>query len=188
MAITDKIMELTLVLGPMKSGKSFEMISHFMPLGYTDISFGIYQPIKNIRDENTWSRSGLSVKAKKIQTLYDILENNEAIVGIDEIHMFEESDAKAVSALLKNNVKVFASGLDMDYRGKMFPIIKRLFELGPQKVNYKRAVCEICKKPQAVYTQIYQNGVPITNGVPSIIPEDGTYEYRPVCQNCFHQD
>jgi thymidine kinase len=181
-------MELTLILGPMKSGKSFEMISYFMPLSYTDISFGIYQPLKNIRDENIWSKSGLSVKADKINSLYDILEKNESIVGIDEIHMFEEDDAKAVSALLKKGVKVFVSGLDMDYRGKMFPIIKRLFELGPQKVNYKRAVCEICKTPRAVYTQIYQNDIPITEGVPSVTPDDGTYSYRPVCHNCFKQE
>lgn len=159
-----------------------------MPLSYTDISFGIYQPLKNIRDENIWSKSGLSVKADKINSLYDILKKNESIVGIDEIHMFEEADAQAVSELLKKGVKVFVSGLDMDYRGKMFPIIKRLFELGPQKVNYKRAVCEICKTPCAVYTQIYQNDIPIIEGVPSVIPDDGTYSYRPVCPNCFKQN
>jgi thymidine kinase len=180
-------MELTLILGPMKSGKSFEMISHFMPLSYTDITFGIYQPKKNIRDENMWSKSGLSLKARKIDTLYEILEKNEAIVGIDEIHMFEEKDAEAIGILLKNNVKVFVSGLDMDYRGKMFPIVQRLLELGPQRVNYKRAVCEICKKPRAVYTQIYQNDLSIMDSLPSVIPEDGTYVYRPVCHNCFHK-
>ncbi|MFA5368804.1 MAG: thymidine kinase, partial [Candidatus Paceibacterota bacterium] len=134
------------------------------------------------------SKSGLSVKAEKIDTLDEILKKNESIVGIDEIHMFEEKEARAIASLLKKGIKVFVSGLDMDYRGKMFPIVQRLFELGPQKVNYKRAVCEICKEPEAIYTQIYQNNIPITSGVPSVIPEDGTYVYRPVCYHCFRQN
>lgn len=183
--IIDKIMELTLILGPMKSGKSFEMIGYFMPLAYTNINFGVYQPKKNVREEDVWSRNGPVMKAKKIGSLFEILENKEAVVGIDEIHMFEEGDAEAIKLLVKQGAKVFVSGLDMDYRGKMFPIIKKLLELGPRKVNYKRAVCELCKSPEAVYTQVYREDIPITNGVSSVLPEDGTYDYKPVCHNCF---
>ena len=180
-------MELTLILGPMKSGKSFEMISNFMPLAYTDINFGIYQPKKNVREENLWSRNGISMQAQKIDTLFEILNEQEEIVGIDEIHMFAEKDAEVVKSLMDRGTKIFISGLDMDYQGKIFPIIKKLFELGPQKVNYKRAVCEICKKPNAVYTQVYQSGIPITKGIPSVLPEDGNYEYKPVCRQCFQK-
>jgi len=36
-------MELILILGPMKSGKSFDLISYFMPLKYTNINFSLYQ-------------------------------------------------------------------------------------------------------------------------------------------------
>ncbi|MFA5178296.1 MAG: thymidine kinase [Candidatus Paceibacterota bacterium] len=181
-------MELTLILGPMKSGKSFEMISNFMPLAYTDINYGIYQPQKNIREENLWSRNGVSIQAKKIETLFEILNKQEAIVGIDEIHMFAEKDAEAINSLISRGTKIFISGLDMDYQGKIFPIIKKIFELGPQKVNYKRAVCEICKKPNAIYTQVYQFGIPVVDGVPSVLPEDGTYEYKPVCRQCFQKN
>jgi len=169
----------------MKSGKSFEMISHFMPLNYSNISFGIYQPDKNIRDENIWSRNGVSLVAQKIKSLDEILKKRGEVVGINEIHMFEEKDADAIATLLRSGVKVVVSGLDTDYRGKMFPIIKRLFELSPKRVDYKRAVCEMCKNPEAVYTQVYRNGTPILEGLPSILPEDGTYEYRALCRRCF---
>ena len=89
-------MELTLILGPMKSGKSFELISYFMPLKYTDIPFALYQSMKNIRSENIWSRNGVSLEAKKVDTLAEILESNLKIVGIDEIHMFNEKEAEII--------------------------------------------------------------------------------------------
>ena len=36
-------MELTLILGPMKSGKSFEFISYFMSLEKENIPFKLYR-------------------------------------------------------------------------------------------------------------------------------------------------
>ena len=178
-------MELILILGPMKSGKSFELISYSMPLQYADISFKVFQSAKNVRDESVWSRNGVSLQAKKVSNLSEAMEGGLKVVGIDEIHMFEESDADIIEGLLKRGTKVVASGLDTDYRGEMFPIIKKLLSMGPKEVEYKRAVCEICKTPDAVYTQIYKNGEPVLEGLPSIVPEDGSYVYKPVCRKCF---
>lgn len=178
-------MELILILGPMKSGKSFELINYFAPLQYTEMSYGLYQSEKNIRDENIWSRNGIQIKATKVKSLTELLKENKRVIGLDEIHMFNEKDADIVDKLLKDGVKVIASGLDMDYRGKMFPIVQNFLSLGPIKVKYKRAVCEICKDPQAIYTQIFENFLPVTGGLPSVIPDDGTYSYQPVCRQCF---
>lgn len=178
-------MELFLILGPMKSGKSFELISYFMPLNYTNIKFSLYQPIKNKRSEDIWSRNGISIKAKKISSLKEILNKKDKVIGIDEVHMFPEKDSFVINQLLKNNKKVIVSGLDLDYRGKMFPIIKKIFELSPKKVKYKKAVCELCKKQEAIYTQIFKNNKPVLNGLPSVIPDDGKYSYVSVCRNCF---
>ncbi len=178
-------MPLNLILGPMKSGKSFELISYFMPLYYTEISFGLYQSSRNKRDENIWSRNGISLKAEKISDLSEIWKKNFQVVGIDEIHMFEEKNINVIEDLLKKETKIIVSGLDTDYRGEIFPIVKKLLELGPNEVKYKKAVCEICKKPEAVYTQIYKGDVPILGGLPSVVPDDGTYTYKAVCRRCF---
>lgn len=178
-------MELILILGPMKSGKSFDLISYFMPLRYTTIPFSLYQSSKNVRDENVWSRNGVSLQAKKVVDLSETLEKNLEVVGIDEIHMFSEKDAEIIGELLKKGKKVIAAGLDTDYRGKIFPVIKKLIELGPKEIRYKRAVCENCKKPDAVYTQIYNGEIPVLEGLPPVVPEDGTFCYKPLCRVCF---
>jgi thymidine kinase len=57
--------------------------------------------------------------------------------------------------------------------------------MGPREVKYKRAVCEVCKSPDAIHTQVYHKEKPLTGGAPSIIPEDGTYMYLAVCRKCF---
>ncbi len=176
--------DLTLILGPMKSGKSYELISHFAPLQYTDIPNAVFQPARNIRDETIWSRSGVTFAAEKITSLDKIIDRGLKVIGIDEVHMFPAKEAEAVQKLLEQGTSIFICGLDMDYRGKMYDIVKRLLELAPQEVRYKRAVCEVCRQPEAVYTQIVKGKRPVTEGLPPVIPEDGTYSYFPVCRTC----
>ena len=171
----------------MKSGKSLEMISHFTPLKYTNISFGLYQPKRNVRNENIWSRTGIEIDSRKIDSLRDILNSNEQVVGIDEVHMFKEDDVMAISELLDRGTKVYLSGLDMDYKGEMFGIIKKILEMSPREVKYKKSVCELCKDHDAVYTVISKDDKIILDGLPSVIPEDGTYKYIPVCRKCFQK-
>ncbi len=178
-------MDLTLILGPMKSGKSFDLISYFAPLQYTDIPHILYQSNRNVRDEHISSRNGVIIKAQKVKSLSEAMEKNFSIVGIDELHMFDPKDVAVVAELLNRGVKIVAAGLDLDYRGKMFDVVKGLLELGPKEVRYKRAVCELCRQPSAVYSQVFSKGLPLTAGMPPVIPDDGTFTYQPVCRHCF---
>jgi thymidine kinase len=178
-------MDLTLILGPMKSGKSYDLISFFAPLKYTTIPFALYQSARNVRDEHISSRNGVVIEAKKVPDLQEALQENYKVVGVDETHMFSLEDVFVVEELLKRGVKVVVSGLDLDYRGKMFDIVKGFLELGPKEVRYRRAVCEVCKSPEAIYTQVSHNGIPVISGMPSVIPDDGTYGYQAVCRLCF---
>lgn len=178
-------MDLTLILGPMKSGKSYDLISFFAPLKYTTIPFVLYQSARHVREAEVKSRNGASLEARQVLDLQSALEGDYKVVGIDETHMFGLDDVQIVEKLLKKGVKVVVSGLDLDYRGKMFGIIQSFLELGPKEVRYKRAVCEQCKSPDAMYTQVLNRGVPVTGGMPSVIPDDGTYSYQATCRYCF---
>lgn len=176
---------MILILGPMKSGKSFELISNFAPLKYTKINFALLQPERNVRDEGICSRNGISLNAQKVRSLSEAIDKNLEVVGIDEVHMFEEAEVENIKKLLQKGTKVIVSGLDMDCYGQMFPIVKKILELGPKEVRYKRAVCEVCGEPTAVYTQILDNGQAVLCGLPSVVPDDGRYTYKPMCSHCF---
>ncbi len=180
-------MDLTLILGPMKSGKSLELIEYFFNIQKKNIPFKLYQPLKNVRDKHINSRAGLFIKAEKIKDLFEIKEGNAKIIGIDEIHMFKKEEVKAIERLLEKRIKVIAAGLDRDYKGEIFSIIKQLLKLNPDKVEFKKSICEICGKSEAVYTQIYKDNKPILDGLPPCVPDDGTYQYKPVCANCFQR-
>lgn len=169
----------------MKSGKSFDLISHFSPLSYTTTRHALFQPQKNVRDEGIASRSGLFLAAQKIHSLKDINLDAYDVIGLDEVHMFNPHEVRYLRSLLTRDTDIIACGLDTDYKGEMFEIIKKLLELGPSNVTYKRAVCAGCKAFTATHTQVYREGKPLTGGMPSVIPEDGTFEYEPVCRNCF---
>jgi thymidine kinase len=171
----------------MKSGKSFDLISHFAPLQYTDIRFGLFQSVRHTRDSTILSRTGAGLAAEKLSTLAPLLEGDYEVIGIDEVHMFAPEEAEVIGTLLNRGVRVIASGLDMDYRGKLMPTVQRLLELGPLKVRYRRAVCEVCRRPNATHTQVYRGAEPLVEGLPPVLPEDGTYVYKPVCRECFVQ-
>ncbi|MCX6808540.1 MAG: thymidine kinase [Candidatus Berkelbacteria bacterium] len=185
---------LTLILGPMCSGKSLDLIHFFSKLNYTDRSFKIIQPSANIRDENLQTRQGASLPSIKINSLSEI--EKFAMVeylGLDEVHMFETTtirearrSLKPILRLLNRGVKIFVSGLDLNYQGKMFNIVQALFELGPNEVKMKNSVCVKCQNMDAAYSQVLnQKGKPITRNLPPILPDDGTYLYEPRCRRCF---
>lgn len=178
-------MNLTLILGPMKSGKSYDLISYFAPLKYTDITHALFQPVKNVRDEQIQSRNGSLIPARKIKRLSEILEHDVSVVGIDEFHMFGEEDMHVIDALLRRGSHVVISSLDTDYRGWLFPNVAYLVSLGPKEVKFRRAVCEACKVPEAIYTQVFLNDERVLSGMPSSIPDDGTMRYVPMCRTCF---
>lgn len=177
-------MALTLIVGPMKSGKSLELIARVAPYQFAKEKVLYVQPVKNVRDAGISSRVGLQAQAEKVKSLADVRQNFD-IIGIDEFHMFNESDARIIQQWLIDGRQVFISGLDVDYRGKLIPIMSRMYELKPEQIIIKEAVCEVCQQYTAKYTQILQSKKPITKGLPVVVPEDGTYTYQTRCRTCF---
>src|SRR3989339_1611863 len=77
-------MKLTLILGPMKSGKSFELINYFAPLKYTKQNFALFYPASNVRDEQINSRNGVYIESVKIQTIKNLIDG-DYVIAINQI-------------------------------------------------------------------------------------------------------
>ena len=174
----------TLILGPMKSGKSLELLSRMAPYEHTNQEVLYVQPEANVRDEGIRSRLGINATALSVKSLDEVHQSFD-VIGIDEVHMFSEGVNDIVDIWLRQNKNVIASGLDLDYRGKMLPIIIRLLELKPEESIAKISVCDSCRRYNAQFTQLLSHNVPILSGVPSVVPEDGTYDYQARCRGCF---
>lgn len=182
-------MKLTLIFGPMKSGKSSELIKRFKSLDSSGKkkkkSFGVFQSVKNIRDEQVQSRDGSWIESRKILKISEIPLNKYDVIGIDEIHMFSSDNTVFVKKLLNSGTEVITSGLMTDYQGRMFDFVRGLFELDPGEVIQKRLLCEFCGEQDAVHTQVLRSGKAMTEGLPPSIPDNGDYDYVAACQRCF---
>lgn len=174
----------SLILGPMKSGKSLELIARVAPNEYAGRRVRYVQPKANVRDTGVQSRLGIGVNAQQTDSLSKVLDSFDTI-GIDEIHMFPESDVAVISQWISSGKDVFISGLDLDYRGVVPPIVTLLYQLKPDEVTFKRAVCDVCTRYDAIFTQILYKGELVLEGIPMISPEDGTLEYQARCRECF---
>ncbi len=161
-----------------------ELIARVSPLEHSNMEVVYAQSDENVRDDGIISRNGVRVPAIKVASLAEITEDFDAI-GVDEINMFKPENATIVAGWLACNKEVVVAGLDLDYRGLMMPIMKRLFELKPDEVIDKKAVCDCCKQYNAQFSQILHKGQLVLGELPSLVPEDGTYEYQARCREHF---
>lgn len=180
-------MDLTVILGPVKSGKTLELISVLSPLPYSTLTHRVYQSARHLRDAEVVSRSGGTLVTTRVRDLAGALTEAVDVVGVDELHMFAPSDMEVVAALLARGTAVVTAGIDLDHRGSMFSTVRALLELGPGRVSYRRAVCEVCRRFTATHTQVLADGRPyLAELAPSTaLPDDGTFDYEPRCRECF---
>lgn len=178
---------LDVVLGPMKSGKSLELISLLSPLQYTRVRHRIYQSARHVRDTGVTSRSGGVLTTTKTLSLAVALEEDLDVVAVDEVHMFDPADIEVIDRLLVRGTRVVVAGIDLDHRGELFAPVRALLELGPDAVSYRRAVCDVCRDFSATHTQVLRSGVPFLDhlGGSEALPDDGTFTYEARCRTCF---
>jgi thymidine kinase len=170
----------------MKGGKSLEMISLLSPLQHAGVPHRVYQSSRHGRDLAVTSRAGGTLQTVKATTLAGAASAGLEVIGVDEIHMFTVADVKELGAAVRNGVKVVAAGIDLDHRGRLFDPVRALFELAPERVIYRRAVCDVCRALDATHTQVLEDGKPfIRELAPSTpLPDDGTYTYEARCRRC----
>jgi len=177
-------MALTLIMGPMKSGKSLELIARVAPYEFAEKKVLYLQPHSDVRDSGITSRAGINTKASRVKSLAEI-DNGFDVIAVDEVNMFDEKDYKTIDKWVGEGKEVFVSGLDLDYSGRLMPIVKKIFELKPDLLITKLAVCDVCHRYNAQFTQILDKGKPVLEGLPSLVPEDGTYVYEARCRDCY---
>ncbi|WP_033337445.1 thymidine kinase [Catenuloplanes japonicus] len=180
-------MDLTVIVGPVKGGKSLEMISLLSPLEHAGVPHRIFQSERHGRDTEIVSRAGGSLRTERVRDLRSALDRPVQVIGVDEVHMFSAADVAVLGEALAEGVRVVVAGIDLDHRGELFAPIRALMELAPEKVIHRRAVCDVCRSLDAAYTQVLERGVPFLRRLaPSTaLPDDGTYTYEARCRRCF---
>jgi len=198
MSIIKDEAKLEIIVGPMKSGKSFYMITEVERFRYTNLyNVKVFKPLSDKRDDSLKSRTGLtipSIQVQNIEQVYEECENeHHDIVGIDEFHLFNIGNPEVfenyVAKILKNNknTRFIMSGLDRDYRGELMANYLALLRLPHTKIKTLNAICETCNKDTGRFTSIQVGGIPLNSGLEQALSEEHDSErvYSVHCKECF---
>jgi thymidine kinase len=176
---------LEVFCGPMKSGKSLELIHRVEKLKYmTGINISFFKPKIDTREENLKSRfSGTSYDCNFVSNSREILNliKDEKIIVIDEAQFFDEDLFLVIKHLLGQDFNVIAAGLDLDFRGEPFGPMPRILSLA-NEVKKLSGICDFkdCNNP-AHFTQRLINGDPASYNSPLILIGDKDY-YETRCR------
>ena len=99
------------------------------------------------------------------------------VVLIDEVQFFEESLLDEIDDILRHGIRVYCSGLDLDFDGNPFGITPKLMAMA-DKVQKLHAVCDECGNDAWVTPRITQNKETVKLGEKD--------DYFPLCRSCFY--
>ncbi len=177
---------LTFFTGPMACGKTLELVRHLQIFREQQIPLICLRPTMDTRTSTVQSRSGLlcdamTVDANDLNAIANIIADRQ-VIGIDEIGFFPLAIADLLERQIRQGKIVLVSGLDTDFRGRMFPTAQAIMALPETIIHRSRAVCGVCRRYNATRTQRLRNGKPVPENDPIVVIEGSqdqvTYEAR----------
>lgn len=177
---------IEVVIGPMYSGKSEELIRRIKRAEIAKQNIVVFKPKIDDRysKEDVVSHSGDSVGAIPINNaneIYNYIDEKTQVVGIDEVQFFDEEIIKIAVNLADKGIRVIAAGLDMDFKGEPFGPTPKLLAVA-EFVDKIQAICSVCGQP-ATRSQRLINGEPARYDDP-IIQVGAVESYEARCRKC----
>lgn len=175
---------LEVFCGPMKCGKTRELIHRVDKFPYIEAGFRFIKPTIDTRDKNITSRflgqkftyECDPVDPKNPEEILNYINGEHDLVAIDEAQFFSGGLVQVVEHLLQQDKNVVIGGLELDFRGEPFGPMPYLLTIADE-VTKLTAVCEYnsCKS-LANRTQRLINGEPAHYTAPLVSIEGSTQE------------
>jgi thymidine kinase len=177
---------IEVICGPMYSGKSEELIRR---LRRAEIAGQRVLIVKSGIDDrydigHVVTHAGARMRAVSAATSADVRRYSEGydVVGLDELHFFDDDAAAACVAMSDRGQRVIVAGLDTDFRAEPFPGMSDLLARA-ELVDKLQAVCHRCGGP-ATRTQRLVDGRPAPfSGETIQVGALDAYEAR--CRGCY---
>lgn len=177
--------KLIIHTGSMFSGKTSSLekdMKRFVIAGYTTLAFKPSVDTRYDRNEikthdNTVLQAILIDSIKDIEKYVE--DKNPSVVAIDEVQFLGGNIQEIVSVIksfLKEDITVILAGLDMDFEGEPFEIVKELMPFSDYLYKH-HAVCVSCGTDAWVSHRKISTKERVVIGA--------TREYEPLCRRCF---
>lgn len=184
-------MTLEVIIGPMFSGKTSELIRLVEREVYAKkrgaifkIAFDKRYSAKQVVTHNGLKYDAYTVASsgEGLKRIQDIAESNGLdAIGVDEVNFFPLAVVDLLDRLADDK-KVIACGLNLNFRAEPFPSTMELAARA-DRVRYLSAVCVVCGQ-EATRTQRLIAGRPAPKDSP-IIAVGGKEMYEPRCRTCY---
>lgn len=176
---------LELIVGPMFSGKSEELIRRVTRALIAGQKVQVFKPRLDDRYDlvAVTSHSGRKLEAQPItscQQLAEQLEADTRVVAIDEGQFLDAALLTLARDLADAGKRVIIAGLDQDFRGEPFGVIPQLLAYA-EFIDKLTAICR-CGRA-ATRTQRLIGGRPAHYDDP-IILVGAAESYEPRCRQC----
>jgi len=174
---------ITLILGPMFSAKTTELIRQYNrnTLGGKKCIMVKYSGDERYDNNAVVTHDGIKVQAIKCSQLSQVYDQiiNYDVICIDEIQFYTDGD-EICDRLANQGKKVYACGLSGTYKRTEFPVISKLIP----KVEKIKFLTAICKENgnEASFTKL---DLEETEGKIEII--GGSEKYRAVDRETFYK-
>ena len=184
-------MTLEVIIGPMFSGKTSELIRLVEREVYAKrkgaifkIAFDDRYSAKEVVTHNglrydAYSVANTSEGLRKIQEVAG--SNGLDAVGVDEVNFFPVEVVDLLDGLADRR-KVIACGLNLNFTAEPFESTMKLAARA-DRVRYLSAVCVVCGQ-EATRTQRLVGGKPAPRDSPVIVV-GGKEMYEPRCRSCY---
>lgn len=183
-----KFGELDVFCGPMKSGKTREIIHIIDQIKFVEGAEVIYfKPKLDTRGDSIISRFGgltlecIYIDENNPEIIFDYINEVHNVIVLDEIHFFNSTIKQVINKLLQEQFYIIAGGLDLDFRGEPFGCMPEILSLANNVIKLK-GVCEYkgCSN-LATRTQREIDGKPAPYNSPVVLIGDQKEGYSCRC-------
>lgn len=176
--------------GVMGSSKSLRLLATAHDFDEKDIPIIVFKPSADTRDglDKVKSRAGLERDCISIDgniNLYELVDDFTHVlmatqgkevkwILVDECQFLDEEQVDQLSDIVDYlGINVMCFGLRTDFKSKLFPASKRLFELADD-IEEIKTTCE-CGKKASINARFSEDGTIITEGSQILVGGDDLY-------------
>lgn len=148
--------DINVFSGPMKCGKSMQIINEFNRQLITGKNVMLFKPKLDDRMGSSviGTRDGIQIQANNIENIDELQNYNADVFFIDEFQ-FLNGNVKVIEEMAEKGKKFFIAGLNLTSDKKPFGKMGDLLCIA-DNIKMMTSICEICKNDNAVYS--YFNG------------------------------
>ncbi len=181
--------KLTVIVGPMFSGKTEELLRR-VRISFVEIyalgrkKHQVFKPALDDRYDASRivSHTQAKVDARAVRhpgEILALLRGDEKAVFVDEIQFLDLSLREVILTLIERGVNVYCSGLDLDFRNQPFPTTMALMAHADEVLK-KRAVCHECGEYAGTLShKLVQDQ--------QVIDVGGDDKYIATCRTCYRR-